>query len=91
MLNKCHRLLLYLKNVLLLLVLWPAAAVLRRTCPSFRNLWLVAERGTDARDNGYWFYRYLQEKHPEVNACYVIDPRSPDYDSISVNQIALNA
>ena len=83
MLNKCHRLLLYLKNVLLLLGLWPAAALLRRTRPSFRNLWLVAERGTDARDNGYWFYRYLREKHPEVNACYVIDPRSPDYGKVS--------
>ena len=83
MLNKCHRLLLYLKNVLLLLALWPAAALLRRTRPSFRNLWLVAERGTDARDNGYWFYRYLREKHPEVNACYVIDPRSPDYGKVS--------
>ena len=83
MLNKCHRLLLYLKNVLLLLVLWPAAALLRRIRPSFRRLWLVAERGTDARDNGYWFYRYLREKHPEVNACYVIDPRSPDYGKVS--------
>lgn len=83
MLNKCHRLLLYLKNVLLLLALWPAAALLRRIRPSFRNLWLVAERGTDARDNGYWFYRYLREQHPEVNACYVIDPRSPDYGKVS--------
>ena len=69
----------YLKNCLLLLFLWPAAAVLRRTNPGYRHLWLVAERGNDARDNGYWFYRYLREKQPGINAWYVIDPASPDY------------
>ena len=70
----------YVKNCLLLLFLWPAAAVLRRTNPGYRHLWLVAERGNDARDNGYWFYRYLREKQPGINAWYVIDPASPDYE-----------
>ena len=57
MLNKLKRLPVYLINVFLLAVLWPAAAVLRRTHPAYRNLWLVMERGFDARDNGYWFFR----------------------------------
>ena len=78
MLNKLKRLPVYLKNVFLLGVLWPAAAVLRRTSADYRHLWLVMERGFDARDNAYWFFRYLREKHPEINACYVIDPASPD-------------
>ena len=78
MLNKLKRLPVYLKNIFLLAVLSPVAAVLRRTSPSYRHLWLVMERGFDARDNAYWFFRYLREKHPEINACYVIDKASPD-------------
>ncbi len=83
MLRKLGRLLMYLKNVLLLIVLCPVAALLRRCSPAYRHLWLVSERGNDARDNGYWFYRYLRTQHPDANACYVIDPDSPDYARVS--------
>ena len=83
MLYKLKRLLVYLKNVFLLLVLWPVAALLRRTSKAYSHLWLVMERGFDARDNAYWFFRYLMERHPEINACYVIDPASPDCEKVS--------
>ena len=50
-----------------------------RCCSAkYRELWLVCERGNDARDNGYWFYRYLKEEHPEINARYVIETESAD-------------
>lgn len=39
---------------------------------------MITERGDDARDNGYFFFKYLRETHPEINAVYVIDPSSPD-------------
>lgn len=48
-----------------------------------RNIWLISERGTDARDNGYWFYRYLRESHPEIEAIYVITPISSDYKKVA--------
>ena len=83
MLNKLRRLPVYLVNVFLLAVLWPAAAVLRRTNPAYRNLWLVMERGFDARDNGYWFFRYLREQQPHINARFVISRTSPDYDKVA--------
>ena len=83
MLNKLKRLPVYLKNVFLLFVLWPIAAVLRKTSRDYRHLWLVMERGFDARDNAYWFFRYLREQHPEINACYVIDQASPDCGRVS--------
>ena len=83
MLNKLKRLPVYLVNVFLLAVLWPAAAVLRRTHPAYRNLWLVMERGFDARDNGYWFFRYLREQQPQINARFVISRTSPDYDKVA--------
>ncbi len=83
MLNKIRKLPLYLKNVFLLAVLWPVAAVLRRTNRDYRHLWLVMERGFDARDNAYWFFRYLREKQPQINACYVIDDESPDREKVA--------
>lgn len=73
----------YMKNVLLLAMLRPVAAVLRKTNKKYGGLWLVAERGIDARDNGYWFFRYLREKQPQVNTCYVIDKSSPDYGKVA--------
>lgn len=53
-------------------------AVCRCCSAKYRELWLVCERGNDARDNGYWFYRYLKEEHPEINARYVIETDSAD-------------
>ena len=73
----------YLKNAFLMILLRPAAAVLRKTNRDYRRLWLVMERGFDARDNGYWFFRYLRERQPQINVCFVIDPDSPDYSRVS--------
>ena len=81
--NKLKRLPVYLKNVFLLVVLWPVAAVLRRTNKAYRHLWLVMERGFDARDNAYWFFRYLRQQQKQINACYVIDQGSPDCEKVS--------
>ena len=83
MLNKLKRLPVYLKNVFLLIVLWPVAAVLRKTNKAYQHLWLVMERGIDARDNAYWFFRYLRERQPQINTCYVIDPASPDFGKVA--------
>lgn len=43
------------------------------------NIWLISERGTDARDNGYFFYEWLVKNHPEIEVWYVIDKNSSDY------------
>lgn len=48
-----------------------------------KNLWLVMERLGEARDNGYWFFKYLKEKHPEVDAVYVISPDAADYVKVA--------
>lgn len=48
-----------------------------------KHIWLICERGTDARDNGYHFYRYVCEKHPEQHAYYIIDKQSADYPRVA--------
>lgn len=68
----------YLWYVFLFAVLWVPARLLRKTSAAYRNLWLVSERGNDARDNGYCFFSYLRSRHPEINAVYVISRDSPD-------------
>lgn len=47
-----------------------------------KNKWLVEEKPEEARDNGYWFYRYLREKHSDLNVYYVISSDSPDISKI---------
>ena len=46
------------------------------------NLWLFQEKHTEARDNGYHFYTYVKEKHPEIKAYYSIVKGSPDAEKI---------
>lgn len=81
--HKFLRLMSYLKELLLMIVLRPAAFVMRKISPGYRDLWLIGERGNDARDNGYWFFRYLNETHPEINSCFVISPGSADYKKVA--------
>ena len=69
--RKVVRALCYLKELCLMAFFKLFGAVCRCCSAKYRELWLVCERGNDARDNGYWFYRYLKEKHPEINARYV--------------------
>lgn len=46
------------------------------------NLWIVCEDQNEARDNGYWFYKYVRAEHPEQECVYAISSQSPDIDKI---------
>lgn len=48
-----------------------------------KNIWLVCERENDARDNGYWFFKYLCENHPEIESVYAINKQSVDYKKVA--------
>lgn len=48
-----------------------------------KHIWLICERGTDARDNGYFFYRFLRERYPQQKACYIIEKKSADYPKVA--------
>lgn len=48
-----------------------------------KNIWIVSEKKLEARDNGYHFFKYLRDRHPEINAYYVIDKRGADVQKIS--------
>jgi len=47
-----------------------------------KNIWLIGERKDTAQDNSYHLFQYIRSKHPEINAYYVIDKRSKDYERV---------
>ena len=52
-----------------------------------KPIWFVCERGYDARDNGYVFYTYLKEHHPEIRTVYGIREDAPDAVRIAKEDI----
>ena len=48
----------------------------------YRNTWAISERKDEARDNGYHFYKYMTQKHPEQKCIYVIDKQCSDYEKV---------
>ena len=77
--DRIKKLFIYLFAKIKCLVLSPAAKLKYGKKP----VWLVCERGTDARDNGYHMFRYLRKEHPEIEAWYVIDRDSVDLKKIA--------
>lgn len=43
-----------------------------------RDLWIVCEDPSEARDNGYWFFKYVRENYPGQNCVYAIKNTSAD-------------
>ncbi len=52
-----------------------------------KRVWVISERGVDARDNGYYFYKFLKNKHPEIKVYYIIDKNSADYEKVKEDAI----
>ena len=48
-----------------------------------KEIWVICEDEYEARDNGYWLFKYIREKHPEVNIYYAINVKSPDYEKVN--------
>lgn len=49
-----------------------------------KDIWLIKEKANEARDNGFCLYKYLREKHPKINAYYVISKDSPDIHKVEL-------
>lgn len=47
-----------------------------------KDTWIITERSNQARDNGYCFFRYVHERHPEQKIIYIIDKSAADYKKI---------
>ncbi|SEK44100.1 CDP-glycerol glycerophosphotransferase, TagB/SpsB family [Carnobacterium iners] len=47
---------------------------------SENDYWIIGEKPLEARSNGWLFFCYLRENYPEINAFYVLDKDSIDYE-----------
>ena len=47
-----------------------------------QNIWIVGEKKTEARDNGYHFFKFLRTEKPEINSYYVIRNDSADLEKV---------
>lgn len=48
-----------------------------------KQLWVICETKNTARDNGFVFYNYMIDKHPEVKTYYAISKKCSDYNKFS--------
>lgn len=48
----------------------------------YAEAWLVCEEPAEARDNGFHFFRYMRQQHPDRHTIYAIERRSTDYDKV---------
>ena len=48
-----------------------------------KNNWLFCERGFDAQDNAFVFFKYMVNNHPEYHCTFIIDKNSSDFEKVS--------
>ena len=64
---------------LFFLLMYPFA----KTFLFHKKIWIITERESEARDNGYVFFKYIRTNHPEINCYYAIKKGVSDYYKIS--------
>ncbi|MQM86612.1 hypothetical protein FIU78_00655 [Lactobacillus buchneri] len=69
-------------GLLLMLVSIIPGLILRGLC---NDIWIVSERKDEARDNGFWFFKYIATQDRKKRIYYAIDNDSPDFSK--VNQV----
>ncbi len=47
-----------------------------------RDFWLICEEKNEARDNGYWLFRWIRENRPKQKTAYAINKKSCDYAKV---------
>lgn len=60
----------------------PALARSRRAREKFEGAWVFIDRDTDANDNAEHAYRYVLRHRPDINAFFVLNRDSKDWDRL---------
>ena len=63
-------------NIFVFALALPVSAVYKK---KRKDLWRICDNENEARDNGYWLYKYIREHHKEQDVMYAINKKSPDY------------
>lgn len=76
--KKIWHLIYFVFDILLYFLSFPLAFILYGK----KKYWLISEIDFDARDNGYHFFKYINENHPEINSIYLISKKNPYYSKV---------
>jgi len=79
---KIKRFFTYIRVFLIMLAAEAVSLFVKRKS-IYKDLWIVSERGVDARDNAYHFFKFLRNEHPEINSVYIISKDSPDRNKVA--------
>lgn len=79
---KLKRFFTYIRVFLIMLAAEAVSLFVKRKS-IYKDLWIVSERGVDARDNAYHFFKFLRNEHPEINSVYIISKDSPDRHKVA--------
>jgi len=60
-----------------------------RFSKKYKNLWIISERPNEARDNGYWLYKWILENKPGTNIRYILSRDSADYDKMPRKELII--
>ena len=60
----------------------PYALYLKKKRP---DMWLICEDYNEARDNGYWLFKYIREQQPQQDVVYAINKKSVDYNRARIS------
>lgn len=66
-------------HVFLFLLAWPLAKLYQK---KRQHMWLICENAWEARDNGFWLFRYIRENEPQQDVVYAIKRKSKDYKKV---------
>lgn len=77
-LGKWNRRSSYILEYMKYMVLFPIASLIYKN----RKIYLISERGDEARDNAYHLFKYYREYHPDLEVYYVIGKTSPDRNKV---------
>jgi|GEM_PF-961069 len=47
-----------------------------------RDFWLICEERCEARDNGYWLFKYIRENQPQQKVAYAINKKCKEYSKV---------
>ena len=72
----------YIKDLIKLCAAKCISPILKTFNKKFRDIWLIGERKSEAKDNGYHLFKYIRENHPDDEVYYVIDKNSNDLEKI---------
>ena len=69
----------YIIDVIIFPFIWILSLLAKPLC---NGIWIIAENPSEACDNGYIFFKYLRENRKDINAYYVIEKKSKNYQRV---------